>query len=122
MGKEVEMVDAVAPSTDTKPAEPVEEDKQVTVQAALKANVALLEKAVRLKETRLLMGRLLRQTAGCRKQLTADVLVEFLTQTLPEGLDARKSLISRVSAVSQHPLLLLLFHDFDAAPSTPLCQ
>lgn len=42
------------------------------VEDALKNAVKLIEKSVKLKDTRLLMGRLMRQTAAIRKGLNAD--------------------------------------------------
>ena len=52
--------------------------------AGLKGVVQLLEKSVKTKETRMLMGRLLRQTAAVRKLLTSgDVLKTFLVESIP---------------------------------------
>lgn len=50
----------------------------------LAANLAVLEKAVSLKETRMISGRLLRQTASIRHQLTPQILSDFVTKALPE--------------------------------------
>lgn len=45
--------------------------------------VSLLEKSVKTKETRLLMGRLMRQTAQLRGHMTAADLESFITIYLP---------------------------------------
>lgn len=53
------------------------------VSENLRHAVTLLQKSVKQKETRLLTGRLLRQTAAIRKQLTRETIMAFLTQHLP---------------------------------------
>ena len=53
--------------------------------AVLRANVALIEKAVAQKEPRTLFGRVLRQTAAVRKRLTGADLATFLESALPAG-------------------------------------
>ncbi|MEW5319431.1 MAG: hypothetical protein WDW38_010584 [Sanguina aurantia] len=53
------------------------------VSENLRHAVTLLQKSVKQKETRLLTGRLLRQTAAIRKQLTREAIVAFLAQHLP---------------------------------------
>ncbi|GLI66345.1 hypothetical protein VaNZ11_010128 [Volvox africanus] len=68
----------------------------ISVEDKLKSVVALVEKSVKAKDTRLLIGRLLRQTASVRKQLTATSVKCFLQQTLPAGLESRAFLCSRV--------------------------
>ena len=67
-----------------------------TAREALQGIVTLLEKSVRLKDTRLLMGRLLRQTAVLRKQLTADALRNFINTNLTESSAARSFLHEQV--------------------------
>lgn len=47
--------------------------------------VALLDKSVRTKETRLLMGRLMRQTAQLRGHMNAADLQAFVSTYLPAG-------------------------------------
>ena len=74
-------------------------DAHATPISALKSNVTLLEKAVALKDTRLLMGRLLRQTATVRKQLDSPLLQELLQNVLPQGLATRTYLSDVLSKV-----------------------
>lgn len=71
----------------------------VTVEEKLKAVVALLEKSVKAKDTRLLIGRLLRQTASVRKQLTPANVKRFLQQLLPADLEALAFLSSSIDQV-----------------------
>lgn len=54
--------------------------------------VATIQKAVAAKDTRALSGRLMRQTAGFRKQLTADDLQAFLAGTLPPSSSSAQTL------------------------------
>jgi 26S proteasome regulatory subunit N3 len=63
----------------------------------LRANTELLEKAVRAKETRVLSGRLLRQTAAVRRALDADTLANYVREALPAGLPARGLLLDALS-------------------------
>lgn len=57
-----------------------QEKREVDVKEVLNGNVLLIEKAVQMKETRLLMGRTLRQTATVRKKLTIDVVNDFVSR------------------------------------------
>lgn len=70
-----------------------------TLEDKLKSVVALVEKSVKAKDTRLLIGRLLRQTATVRKQLTAANVKAFLRQTLPADLESRTFLTGQVEQV-----------------------
>ena len=63
----------------------------------LRANTELLEKAVRAKETRVLSGRLLRQTAAVRRQLDAEVLAGYVREALPAALPSRGVLLAHLS-------------------------
>ena len=67
--------------------------------AVLRANAALIEKAVAQKETRTLFGRVLRQTAGVRRRLTAADLSAFLEGALPPGSPALQQLVAAVKQV-----------------------
>lgn len=58
--------------------------------------VSLLEKCVKMKETRLLMGRLMRQTAVVRKHLTQELLAAFLRTSLPAQSESRGFLDSKL--------------------------
>jgi 26S proteasome regulatory subunit N3 len=106
MGKEVEMKDVEDGTSKTlangsvESKEPEEEEvPPPTVEEQLKANVALLEKAVRSKDTRILHGKLQRQTALVRKLLTPANLSAFVAETLPTALPARGSILSILSKV-----------------------
>lgn len=67
----------------------------------LRHAVTLLHKSVKQKETRLLTGRLLRQTAAIRKQLTREAILAFLSQHLPADDVSRVFLQSQLEQVRQ---------------------
>jgi hypothetical protein len=69
------------------------------IDAALKTAVKLIEKSVKLKDTRLLSGRLMRQTAAIRKQLSADTLRSFISK-LP-ATPSSAYLLSQVQVMAQ---------------------
>ena len=78
----------------------VEPKKEITVQGSLKSIVALLESTVKAKDTRMLAGRLHRQTATIRAKLTPEILSQFVSTYLSEA-DAKASksfLLEHVSA------------------------
>ena len=110
MGKEIKMKDADASSSKSK--EQSKDDKKAaheqpsppSVKAMLSANVLLLEAAVRAKETRVLAGRLMRQTTSVRRKLTADDLSAFVRETLPHGYPGTSLLLEHLSKVCQSPL------------------
>ena len=77
------------------------EDVAAKTLQVLDANASLLEKAVHLKETRLLAGRLTRQTAVVRKALSASVLESFVSHHLPDGLPSRTALLTSLKMVSR---------------------
>eukprot|EP00882_Tetradesmus_deserticola_P014365 GHRQ01015276.1.p1 GENE.GHRQ01015276.1~~GHRQ01015276.1.p1 ORF type:complete len:403 (+),score=216.15 GHRQ01015276.1:614-1822(+) len=60
-----------------------QQPKPFSVKEGMQGIITLLEKAVKTKETRLLMGRLMRQTAMVRKHMTASDLVAFINTYLP---------------------------------------
>ena len=66
----------------------------------LQSSVELITKTVQSKETRLGLGRLMRQTATARKQLTPDVLLSFLASTLPADDATRCTLESHLQKVN----------------------
>ena len=103
MGKAIDMKDADPPSSTAKPAAKDSKDKPPppppSVSEQLAANVALLETSVRAKETRVLVGRLLRQTNAVRRQLNADNLTDFIRATLPESYPGTQVLLSHLSKV-----------------------
>ncbi len=63
-----------------------------SISDQLKANVSLIEKAVRHKETRAVFGKLLRQTTAVRRQLTARDLQAFISSTLSQDSPAAQTL------------------------------
>mmetsp|Transcript_49983 Transcript_49983/g.159960 ORF Transcript_49983/g.159960 Transcript_49983/m.159960 type:complete len:486 (+) Transcript_49983:407-1864(+) len=72
---------------------------KLTPMERLQANLSLIEKSVAEKETRL-MGRVLRTTQSVRKELTADIVAEFLGEALPSSSDALSFLSSLASGDS----------------------
>ena len=76
------------------------EPTTLTVAAQLRANVALLERAVEAKDTRLIVGRLLRQTAAIRRQLQPQILTSLVENILPESCPSRGLLLEQLSQVS----------------------
>lgn len=101
MGKAIDLKDAAAPSSTTKSEEAKKEPEEqpLSVSTQLTANVAFLESAVRAKETRVIAGRLLRQTTALRKRLDADSLTDFLKFVFPEGYPGTSLLLSHLSKV-----------------------
>ncbi|KAG2439463.1 hypothetical protein HXX76_004818 [Chlamydomonas incerta] len=87
-----------------------------TVGDKLKSVVALVEKSVKAKDTRLLIGRLLRQTASVRKQLTAANVKAFLRQTLPADLESRAFLTSQVEQAAASSM------ESDEATASASCE
>lgn len=72
--------DAAVPAKDAEQQQP----KPFSVKEGMQGIVSLLEKSVKTKETRLLMGRLMRQTAMVRKHMTASDLARFVKTYLPQ--------------------------------------
>ena len=87
-------------SVDEQAAVPVEAKKtgEVTMQGSLKAIVGLLESTVKTKDTRLLAGRLHRQTAVIRSQLTPEILAQFISTYLagPDAVSSQAFLLEQV--------------------------
>lgn len=97
MGKEIdaEMKDKEeAP----KAAEPEPEPAPPTTAASLAANIKLIEKAVKAKETRAVFGKLLRQTAAVRRRLTSGGLQAFVSSVLPAEHASAQALHSALAA------------------------
>ena len=92
-----EAAPAADPKKDKSPPEPP------SAASLLQANVELIGKTVQSRETRLGLGRLMRQTAAVRKRLTPDVMAAFLSSTLPSGNATRAALESRLSEVPPPP-------------------
>ena len=76
-----------------------EQPPKLTVAAQLRANLALLERAVQAKETRLIVGRLLRQTAAIRQQLTTPMLKSLVEGLIPETSPTRGLLLVQLGQV-----------------------
>ena len=75
----------------------------LSVEAQLDNSLKLLDRAVRTKDTRLVSGRLLRQTAGVRSKLTSENLQKFVAKTLPESFSAREVLLGILQQVCFTP-------------------
>lgn len=71
------------------------------LQDLLRDITALIEKAVKTKDTRMLQGRLLRLTAAVRKQLNPANIKTFLQQSLAEELEAKAFLVAQMGKVGQ---------------------
>ena len=65
----------------------------------LRGIVALITEGVKQKDTRMMMGRILRETASRRAELTVNVLRAFLEETLPTGSEAKAVMIDRLGQV-----------------------
>lgn len=79
-----------APGVDVKPYSPSE---------AMSGVVSLLEKSVKNKETRLVMGRLMRATALLRAHMHGADLVSFVRAYLPEDSASAAFLLPRIKQV-----------------------
>lgn len=117
-----EMKDAEPASTSnagTDAAAP-EPESRLSPTDQLAVNLAVLEKAVSLKETRMISGRLLRQTASIRHQLTPQILSDFVTKALPEDATMGPLLLKQLKQVQTverglvHHNRLKLFIDYEA--------
>lgn len=69
----------------------------------LRGLVSLISQAVKEKDTRALMGRVLRETAGIRPGFDAPLLKAFITEVLPSGVAAKGILLEKLSQVWQAP-------------------
>ena len=96
--KPVENGDAAAPMETEEPAAPEQSDAE-KVAAQLAANVALIEKSVKQKETRMGSGRLLRTTAAIRRKLSRAILQDFISRSLPEDSAMRPVLLAVLEQV-----------------------
>ncbi|KAK9834634.1 hypothetical protein WJX74_006246 [Apatococcus lobatus] len=79
----------------------VAQPAKLTIAAQLRANVALLERAVQAKDTRLIVGRLLRQTAAIRQQLQPSILKGLVEGLLPESCPTRGLLLEQIGQSSE---------------------
>ena len=96
------MEDAEAkPSPSTEPAGKEPSEKALNLPEQLRRNLALLEQAVALKELRLISGRLQRQTAAVRRELSAPVLLDVVQDALPTGTPIRDQLLLHLQKVKQ---------------------
>ena len=73
--------------------------KPLTVKETLQGVITLLDRAVKTKDTRLMLGRLLRQTAAARRQLTGADLADFVKTYLPDSIPARAYLLEAIEKV-----------------------
>ncbi len=103
MGKEVEMKDAAPAEGEQQKQDAEQQPQPVKPLTVLRGNVRIIKNAVAEKETRTLFGRVLRQTAAVRRQLTAHDLQAFLASALPPASAAAQQLQEAVKQVSQSP-------------------
>lgn len=92
------MAEAEAPNPDKGDQEKTTPEPQRPL-VVLRGGLAVIKKAVEQKETRTLFGRLLRQTAGVRRRLTAADLTAFLNGALPQGSPVVQQLVDAVQQV-----------------------
>lgn len=85
------------------PDKEVPQPAKLTVAAQLRANITLLERAVQTKDTRLIVGRLLRQTAAIRQQLQPSILKGLVEGVLPDSCPTRSLMMEQLSQVTSHP-------------------
>jgi hypothetical protein len=102
MGKEVEMADAPAEGSTPAAETPVEEPSAPSPLERLLANVTLIEKAVKQKETRTLFSKLIRITQAVRKQMTAGDVAAFTRATLPPSLPSTAVILDHLQQVRYH--------------------
>lgn len=102
MGKEVEMKDADDKSKMVEDSKPEAETSspQLTVAEQLAANVKLIEKAVKQKETGVLFSKLLRQTQALRRRLTSHDVQAFVRSVLPQTHAAHSIILDHLKQAS----------------------
>jgi hypothetical protein len=83
--------------TDSKPSD---QNVKADPKSTLKNIVALLENSVSAKDTRLLMGRLMRQTAALRKDLSVELLTWFLKHYVDSSVASHSYLMQTLDKVS----------------------
>lgn len=101
MAKTDDMATDEAPAPAPSAAEAVPAKKEPTLAERLSAVVAIVEKAVKAKDTRMMMGRLLRQTAVVRPLLTGTGLVAFLKTVMPADMDSSTFLQGQLAKVGR---------------------
>lgn len=74
-----------------------------TASVQLANILVLIEKAVRAKDTKVLVSRLLRQTAAIRPHLQGDLLTTFIEEALPADHQTRLALTKSISQVYDFP-------------------
>ena len=84
-------------ATDASSSEP----QPPSIQERLAANVQLIEKAVKQKETRTLFTKLVRLTQGLRKQLSAQDVHLFVRSTLPPSLASTATILEHLQQVRE---------------------
>lgn len=99
MAEDKMQTDAAAPAAANGTAAQPVVPKAKTPAEVLRAITVLLENAVKLKETRLMSGRVMRMTAAARKQLTGEVLRNFINTTLAAEVESKAYLLSAVDQV-----------------------
>ena len=92
---DMQTIHAVMPCQETKDEAP----KPYSAREGMQGIVSLLEKSVKTKETRLLMGRLMRQTAQLRGHMSAADLQAFITTYLPADSKSGAYLVGFIKQV-----------------------
>ena len=84
--------------------EPIATPK-ANVSQRLKQAVELIAQAVRERDTRALVGRVLRETNALKHELTAASLVTFLKEVYPDDHRSRRFLLTHLTPVPQITVL-----------------
>lgn len=98
--QDLKMVDETMKEDDRKNGATSGPEKEPSANGQLASILVLLEKSVRAKDTKMIVGRLMRQTAAIRSRLNAEVLTTFIEEALPAEHSTRVFLISQVRKVA----------------------
>jgi len=75
------------------------------VSARLKQGVELINQAVKERDTRAIVGRVLRETNAFRHELAAESLISFFKELFPEDSHVRRFLVAHLSQVGLPSIL-----------------
>ena len=90
------------------------ETAETSASVQLANILVLLERSVRAKDTKVIVGRLMRQTAAVRSRLEPEVLTTFIEEALPAEHSTKTYLASQISKVRRCTHLTeLSFHAID---------
>ncbi|GMH40864.1 hypothetical protein BSKO_08768 [Bryopsis sp. KO-2023] len=102
MGKEAAAQPSATPGKkDAEVEEIVDETPPPSTFERLRGLLGLISQAVKEKDTRALMGRVLRETAGIRSGFGSEVLIALISEVLPVASGARGILVEKLGQVSE---------------------